>query len=124
MLGPTTWTFYCACLTRPPDFLSRFRNVAGATQRIRIDKIESQVAPSEEAVGEQFSDKTHRINAFTIFNSLECNMDCLRPSGNFINMHKIGKIASAGFNSHLLANTWRNWNSKYQKCKIQLNSDI
>ena len=41
--------FYCTCLTRPPDFLSRFRNLAGATQRIKIDKIESQVAPVEEA---------------------------------------------------------------------------
>ena len=29
----------------------------------------------------------------------------LSPSGNLINMHKIGKIASVGFNSHLLANT-------------------
>ena len=44
--------FYCAYLTRPPDFLSRFRNLAGATQRIRIDKIESQVAPAEEAAHE------------------------------------------------------------------------
>ena len=41
--------FYCACLTRPPDFLSRFRNLAGATQRIKIDKIESHVAPAGEA---------------------------------------------------------------------------
>ena len=41
--------FYCACLTQPPDFLSRFRNLAGATQRNRIDKIESQLAPAEEA---------------------------------------------------------------------------
>ena len=41
--------FYCTCLTRPPDFLSRFRNLAGATQRIKIDSIESQVAPAEEA---------------------------------------------------------------------------
>ena len=52
MLGPTYLVFiryfYCACLTRPPDFLSRFRNLAGATQRIKIDKIESQVAPAEE----------------------------------------------------------------------------
>ena len=44
----------------------------------------------------------------------------LSPSGNLINMHKIGKIASDGFNSQLLANAWRNWNSEYQKCKIQL----
>ena len=29
----------------------------------------------------------------------------LSPSGNLINMHKIGKIASVGFNSQLLANT-------------------
>ena len=53
MLGPTYLDFirysYCACLTRPPDVLSRFRNLAGATQRIKIDKIESQVAPAEEA---------------------------------------------------------------------------
>ena len=53
MLGPTYLDFlryfYCTCLTRPPDFLSRFRNLAGATQRIKIDKIESQVAPAEEA---------------------------------------------------------------------------
>ena len=53
MLGPTYLAFkryfYCACLTRPPDFLSRFRNLADATQRIKIDKIESQVAPAEEA---------------------------------------------------------------------------
>ena len=42
--------FCCACLTRPPDFLSRFRNLAGAMQIIRIDKIESQVASAEEAV--------------------------------------------------------------------------
>ena len=41
--------FYCTCLTRPPDFLSGFRNLAGATQRIQIDKIESQVVPTEEA---------------------------------------------------------------------------
>ena len=34
-------------------FLSRFRNLAGATQRIKIDKIESQVAPAEEAAGGQ-----------------------------------------------------------------------
>ena len=39
--------FYCACLTRPSDFLSGFRNLAGATQRIQIDKIESQVAHAE-----------------------------------------------------------------------------
>ena len=32
-----------------PDFLSRFRNLAGATQRIKIDKIESQVAPADKA---------------------------------------------------------------------------
>ena len=53
MLGPTYLDFiryfYCTCLTRPPDFLSRFRNLAGATQRIKIDKIESQAAPAEEA---------------------------------------------------------------------------
>ena len=53
MLGPTYLDiiryFYCTCLTRPPEFLSGFRNLAGATQRIRIDKIESQVAPAEEA---------------------------------------------------------------------------
>ena len=53
MLGPTYLDFiryfYCACFTRPLDFLSRFRNLAGATQRIRIDKIESRVAPAEEA---------------------------------------------------------------------------
>ena len=29
----------------------------------------------------------------------------LSPSGNLINMHKTGKIASVGFNSQLLANT-------------------
>ena len=29
----------------------------------------------------------------------------LPPSGNLINMYKIGKIASVGFNSQLLANT-------------------
>ena len=29
----------------------------------------------------------------------------LSPSGNLINMHKIGKIASVGFNKQLLANT-------------------
>ena len=28
----------------------------------------------------------------------------LSPSGNLINMHKIGKIVSVGFNSQLLAN--------------------
>ena len=53
MLGPTYLAFirysYCACLTQPPDFLSRFRNLAGVAQRIKIDKDESQVAPSEEA---------------------------------------------------------------------------
>ena len=46
MLEPTYLDFiryfYCAY------FLSRFRNLAFATQRIRIDKIESQVAPAEE----------------------------------------------------------------------------
>ena len=55
MLGPNYLDFiryfYCACLTRSPDFLSRFRNLAGATQRIRIDKIEGQVAPAEETGG-------------------------------------------------------------------------
>ena len=41
---------FLLCLFDPtPGFLSRFRNLAGATQRIRIDKIESQVAPAEEA---------------------------------------------------------------------------
>ena len=53
MLGPTypdfIRYFYCACLTRSPDFLSRFRNLAGATQRTEIDKIESQVEPAKEA---------------------------------------------------------------------------
>ena len=53
MLVPTYLTFiryfYCACLTRPPDFWSRVRNLAAATQRIKIDKIESQIAPAEEA---------------------------------------------------------------------------
>ena len=55
MLGPTYLAFiryfYRACLTRSPDFLSRFRNMAGATHKIKIkiDKIESQVAPAEEA---------------------------------------------------------------------------
>ena len=39
---------YCTCLTRPPDIWSQFRNLAGAMQRIKIDKIESQVAPAEE----------------------------------------------------------------------------
>ena len=29
----------------------------------------------------------------------------LSPSGNLINMHKIGKIASVGFNSQLFTNT-------------------
>ena len=48
MLGPTYLAFiryfYCACLTRPPDFLSRFRNLAGATQRIEVHpEIESHV---------------------------------------------------------------------------------
>ena len=42
--------FYCVYLTRPPDFLSQCRNLAGATQIIKIIKIESQVAPAEEAV--------------------------------------------------------------------------
>ena len=42
--------FFLYLLTRLPDFLSRFRNLAGATQIIKIDKIESQVAPAEEAV--------------------------------------------------------------------------
>ena len=53
MLRPTYLNFiryfYCACLTRAPEFLSRFRNLAGAMQRIEIDKIESQVEPAEEA---------------------------------------------------------------------------
>ena len=54
MLGPTYLDFiryfYCACLTRAPEFLSGFRNLAGASQRIKIDKIERQVAPADEAV--------------------------------------------------------------------------
>ena len=54
MLRPTYLNFiryfYCTCLTRPTDVLSRFRNLAGAAQKIKIDKIESQVAPAEEAV--------------------------------------------------------------------------
>ena len=53
MLGPTYLAFkrlfYCVCLARPSDFLSRFRNLAGPTQRIKIDKIESHTAPAEEA---------------------------------------------------------------------------
>ena len=53
MLRPTYLDFiryfYCTCLTLPTDFLSRFRNLAGATQRIKVDKIESQVVPAEEA---------------------------------------------------------------------------
>ena len=53
MLGSTYLDFvryfYSTCLTRPPDVLSRFRNPAGATQKIKIDKIESQVAAAEEA---------------------------------------------------------------------------
>ena len=40
---------YCTYLSRPPDFLCQFKNLAGATQRIKIDKIENQVAPAEEA---------------------------------------------------------------------------
>ena len=51
MLGPTYLAFiryfYCAYLTRTPDFLSGFRNLTGATQ-IKMYKIESQVAPEEE----------------------------------------------------------------------------
>ena len=66
MLGPTYLAFirhfYCACLTRPPDFLSRFRNLAGATQRIKIDKIESHVAPAEEvATGLKLGIQTERL---------------------------------------------------------------
>ena len=53
MLGPTYLDFIrcfsCTCFTRPPNFLSHFRNLVGATQGIKIDKIESQVAPAEEA---------------------------------------------------------------------------
>ena len=54
MLGPTYVAFiryfYCAYLTRPPDFLFRFRNLAGAMQRIKVHpEIESQVASAEEA---------------------------------------------------------------------------
>ena len=53
MLGPTYQAFKrlfcCACLTRPLDFLSRSRNLAGATHRIKIDKTESQVAHVGEA---------------------------------------------------------------------------
>ena len=59
MLGPTYLAFiryfYCACLTRPRDFLSRFRNLAGATQRIKIGKIESQVVPAEDAGAKECS---------------------------------------------------------------------
>ena len=36
---------------------------------------------------------------------LEFAQHGLSPLGNLINMHKIGKIASVGFNSQLLANT-------------------
>ena len=54
MLGPTYLDFiryfYCTCLTRSPDFLPRFRNMVGVTQRIKIDKTERQIAPAEEAV--------------------------------------------------------------------------
>ena len=39
--------FFLYLLTLPPDFLSRFRNLAGATQRIKIEKI---VAPAEAGV--------------------------------------------------------------------------
>ena len=53
MLGATYLDFiryfYYTCLTRHSDVLAQFRNLAGATQRIKIDKIESQVAPAEEA---------------------------------------------------------------------------
>ena len=46
--------FHCTCLTQPPDFLSRFRDLASGTQRIKIDNIESQVGPEEEAVSTKF----------------------------------------------------------------------
>ena len=51
MLGPTHLDFirYFYC-TDSQTFLSRFRDLAGATQRTKIDKIESQVALAEEAV--------------------------------------------------------------------------
>ena len=42
--------FCCACLTQLQKFLSRLRNLAGAMQRITIDKTENQVVPAEEAV--------------------------------------------------------------------------
>ena len=41
--------FLLCLFDRSPDFLSRFRNLAGAMQRIKINKIESQVAPAQEA---------------------------------------------------------------------------
>ena len=52
MLGPTYLDFiFLLCLfDKTPEFLSRFRNLAGATHRIKIDKTESQVAPAGEAV--------------------------------------------------------------------------
>ena len=53
MLEPTYLAFkrylYRACLIGAPDFLSRFGNLVGATQRIKINKIKGQVAPAEEA---------------------------------------------------------------------------
>ena len=76
MLGPIYHAFiryfYCACLTRPPDFLSRFRNLAGATKRIKIDKIENQVAPAEVAalvvsVGQNLELETVGIRTYNVF---------------------------------------------------------
>ena len=74
MLGPNYLDliryFYCTCLTRPPDFLSRFRNLAGATQRIKIDKAESQVAPVEEADLAEFEQTNSQLKVPLVFGRL------------------------------------------------------
>ena len=45
--------FFMYLFDPTPEFLFRFGNLASATQRINIDKIESQVVPAEEAGSER-----------------------------------------------------------------------
>ena len=62
---PGHYKIFLLCLfDQLTDFLSRFRNLAGATQRIKIDKIESQVAPAEEADLYQYSFSAWKFVSF------------------------------------------------------------
>ena len=48
---------------------------------------------------------TSSVKGMLLWNPPTQEQHGLFPSGNLTNMHKIGKFASVGFNSQLLANT-------------------